>query len=272
MMFSWLALASLVFTDPAGDANGTGTLMPPAAAVYADLGELDLREVQITTGTPAYVRLRLASISNAANLPEGFTLPVFDLYFDLVPGGQTQSLPGPSLSFGEKDGWEWAIRVHGDGATGTTSDGESFFVSVQVDGDDVWLRVDRPLERVPRGVGVLVGLYDPFALDNWRGLSSQASAWSFSGSANVPPVVDLLAPNDETQSRSLLQREAYMAVNQRGRWIWSFVTLFGLLLFVFSVGMRLKHPSWVRTPISDNLPLLDEDDLSNDVSRSNDYA
>ncbi len=261
MMLSWLALASLVFTDPAGDANGTGTLTPPTAAVYADLGELDLREVQVTTGSPAYVRLRLASVSNAANLPDGITLPVADVYFDLAPGGETQSLPGPSLRFAETDAWEWAVRVHGDGSTGVTHEGEPFGVTMQVEGDDVWLRINRSLDRLPRGVTVLVGLYDPFARDNWRGLQSQASAWSFSGPSDVPPVMDLLAPNADAQSRALVQREAYMAGSSRGQRVWWGVTWAGLILFAVSVMLRIWKPGWVHPRKARALPLLDEDDL-----------
>lgn len=262
MIGAWLALASLVLSDPLGDASGDGTLVPPTAAVYADLGELDLREVQIDTGSPAYLRIELASISNAAGLPAGITLPVVDVYMDFGPGGETQSLPGPSLTFAEDAGWEWALRVHGDGALGVTNDGTPIDVEVETVGNDIWLQIDRPLDRRPRSVAVLVGLYDPFAQDNWRGLQSQPSAWAFSGPAERPPVVDLLAPSQAEQVGALQTREAYAAGARDGSDPWWLVMWTGVVLLALSVVARRLRPGWIEPNASLQLPLLGEDDLS----------
>jgi carbohydrate-binding DOMON domain-containing protein len=268
MIASWLALASLVLSDPVGDASGDGMLVPPTAAVYADLGELDLGEVQVDTGSPAYVRIQLASISNAADLPAGMTLPVIDIYLDLAAGGETQSLPGPSLTFAEGAGWEWALRVHGDGAVGVTNDGSPFDVAVQTVGNDIWLQVNRPLDRRPRSVAVVVGLYDPFAQDNWRGLQSRPSAWAFSGPAERPPVVDLLAPSQSEQARALQAREAYAAGAQDGSNVWWVVMWTGVTLLVASLLARRLRPDLMKLSASPNLPLLGEDDLNDEADET----
>ena len=112
-----LALAALVLTDPTGDAIGDGTLTAPTAPIYASSAIFDLHEVEVAgddSGTT--VKVTLGAIENAAGLPEGFSGVVVDVYLDTAPEGAETTLDGPNMRMPEGRGWQYAIRISGDGA------------------------------------------------------------------------------------------------------------------------------------------------------------
>ena len=241
-----LALAALVLTDPTGDAIGDGTLTAPTAPIYASSAIFDLHEVEVAgddSGTT--VKVTLGAIENAAGLPEGFSGVVVDVYLDTAPEGAETTLDGPNMRMPEGRGWQYAIRISGDGAyavadseraeaaatalpgaaapvepADATEAAEAVVEPAEADaepGPDTLGRVPLTISRDGSTLSVrlpwvvedrfevyaMTGVYDPFTPTGWRPLSTTPSPWAFSGSEQVVPVVDLLAPDAATQERAL---------------------------------------------------------------------
>ena len=204
-----LALAALHLQDPAGDAVGDGTLVPPTAPIYANTADFDLQSVTLTSDPKLTVRLELGSLSNAGKLPNGFSSPIIEVYLDTAPGGAQQLLPGSSMAMPPKHGWEVALRATGDEAyaveaqaQGSPASWPRLPVTVKVQGNTITLRTT--LERPDRAqLYALTGIYDPFTQDGWRPLAPTVSPWSFSSPSQQVPVVDLLASNQSAQRREI---------------------------------------------------------------------
>lgn len=204
-----LALAALHLQDPAGDAIGDGTLVPPTAPIYANTAAFDLQSVTLTSDPKLTVRLELGSLSDAGKLPNGFSGPIIEVYLDTAPGGAQQLLPGSSMSMPPKHGWEVALRATGDEAfaveaqpQGSPASWPRLPVAVQVQGNTITLRTT--LVRPDRAeLYALTGVYDPFTQSGWRPLSPTVSPWAFSSPTQQVPVVDLLASNQSAQRREI---------------------------------------------------------------------
>ena len=204
-----LAVAALHLQDPAGDAVGDGTLAPPTASVYANTADFDLQSVTLTSDPTLTVRVQLGSVSNAAKLPNGFSSPIIEIYLDTAPGGAQQLLPGSGMAMPPKHGWEIALRATGDEAyaveaqsQGSPAGWPRLPVTVDVQGNAITLhtRISRPARA---DIYALTGVYDPFAQDGWRPLTSAVSPWAFSSASQQAPVVDLLASNQHAQRREI---------------------------------------------------------------------
>ncbi len=267
-LVGFMALAALTLADPTGDAIGDGTLTAPTAPIYASSAIFDLHEVTVEADeTGATVRVALGAIENASGLPEGFSGVVIDVYLDTGPGGADTTLTGPDMRMPDGLGWEYGVRISGDGAyavafaeadeeasaasaeeastepaeeastasteeaspesasaepaegqvsvgnAGATDDGGAAGAA----GPDALGRMPLAIERdgstlsvrLPGVVGeridvyAMTGVYDPFTPSGWRPLSRTPSPWAFSGSDQVAPIVDLLAPDADAQERAL---------------------------------------------------------------------
>ena len=204
-----LALAALHLQDPAGDAVGDGTLVPPTAPIYANTAAFDLQSVTLTSDPKLTVRLELGSLSNAGKLANGFSGPIIEVYLDTAPGGAQQLLPGSAMAMPPKHGWEVALRATGDEAYaveaqahGSPASWPREPVTVQVQGNTITLHTT--LVRPDRAdLYALTGVYDPFTQDGWRPLSRTVSPWAFSSPTQPVPVVDLLAYNQSAQRREI---------------------------------------------------------------------
>lgn len=247
-----IALAALTLADPTGDAIGDGTLTAPTAPIYASSAIFDLHEVTVESDeTGATVRVALGAIENASGLPEGFSGVVIDVYLDTGPGGADTTLTGPDMRMPDGLGWEYGVRISGDGAYAVAfaeADEEASAASAEeaspesastepaegqasvgnagaaavggaagAAGPDALGRMPLAIERdgstlsvrLPGVVGeridvyAMTGVYDPFTPSGWRPLSRAPSPWAFSGSDQVAPIVDLLAPDAAAQERAL---------------------------------------------------------------------
>lgn len=142
-------MAAVAVTDPTGDAVGDGTLVAPTAPRYANSAIFDLQDVRAedlgraagagtivlvpeqdgvaadgTVSLPpldtarSRLRVTLGAIAGSESAPLGFTSVVVDVYLDTAPGGMEVTLDGPGMLLPGGSGWEFAVRVSPDGASG----------------------------------------------------------------------------------------------------------------------------------------------------------
>jgi hypothetical protein len=241
-----LTLASLVRMDPAGDAYGAGDLVPPSAELYADLSSFDLLDVSAGDADGALeVRVRLAGIPDPGGLPNGLTLPVVDVYLDLADGGREAALPGVGMAFPEGRGWELALRLHGDRAylvRSTDAAGMERPVAVARDGEVLTIATGLPAPEEIRDVQAVTGVYDPFTADGWRPLSATPSPWSFASATPAPPVIDLLAEDDDGQQRAIRTYLLPPSRDPRGPVGWLLAMFVGLGLAGAGLWLRRHVP------------------------------
>ncbi|MEJ2666834.1 MAG: glucodextranase DOMON-like domain-containing protein [Deinococcales bacterium] len=204
-----LATALLHLQDPVGDAVGDGTLAPPTAPVYANTADFDLQSVSVMDDPKLTVRVTLGSISNPGHLPNGFSSPIIEVYLDTGPGGSNALLPGSGMVMPSKRGWNVALRATGDQVYAVTprSQGDPgswphLPASVEVQGNTLLIHTDLPRPD-HADIYALTGVYDPFASDAWRPLTSSVSPWAFSSAKQRVPVVDLLASSQRAQRREI---------------------------------------------------------------------
>jgi len=219
--------------DSAGGEVGADQRDGPAAGT-TELGWLD--------GGGSVVRVTLGAIELSESTALGFGSVVIDLYLDGAPGGRQVTLDGPGMLLPSGRGWEYAVRLTPDGATGyryvapDEADGAAVPVDPSTDVTQANEGVEAgaesgqrneptaAFEHVPVGVTLqgarlsvetpwdfpgevmiyaLTGVHDPFNPTGWRPLADAPSPWAYSGGEQVVPVIDLLAPNQGAQEHAL---------------------------------------------------------------------
>lgn len=211
-LISLAAALALSLVDPTGDAAGDGTLEPPTSPVYANAALFDLQELSVTEGTsegdPAKLRVAMGAVEVDESQPAGFNRAVVDVYLDFVDGGADATLAGPGMLMPAGRGWDFAVRVSPSGAFGAPApldDGQVVEwapLEMALDGD-VFV-VSLPAEVPPElDAYAMSGVYDAFSRDSWRPLASSPSPWSYSGTEQVVPVIDVIAGDHATQMRAL---------------------------------------------------------------------
>ena len=255
MILELLTLASLLRADPAGDAYGAGDLVPPSAALYADLSSFDLIEVEAGGDDELIVRVRLAGIPDPAGLPNGLTLPVVDVYLDVADGGEEAALPGVGMAFPAGQGWEIALRLHGDRAYLVRADDPTRRerpVTVARSSDVLTIATGLPAPEEIRDLQAVTGVYDPFSPDAWRPLASRPSPWAFASELPAPPVVDLLAESDEVQREAVRTYLLPPSRNDRGPVGWLLAMFLGLGLAAAGLWLRRRVP-----PVDTGSPMVE---------------
>jgi len=275
-----LAVAAMVLTDPTGDAAGDGTLTAPSAPIYANASIFDLQEVEVEgDDTGATLRITLGSLENASSLPEGFSGVIVDVYVDAEPGGATITLPGPGMRMPPGRGWQFGVRISGDGAYAVRyaelTDGGNALdpgepasvgnagaaqagaepaaepeaalddlgrvpLAIARDGSTLSVRIPWPVGEHPE-VYAMSGVYDPFTPTGWRPLAAAPSPWAFSGVDQAVPVVDVLAPDADAQERAL--RSAVLPRMRTRSALaspWLLVMAAGLALAALGLWLRRK--------------------------------
>ncbi len=238
-----LALSALLsFQDPAGDTFGNGTLAAPTATVFRNLSSFDLLGVEVLdTVNPATLELRFtfAALPNPLGLPNGFSLPITELYIedeqDENEGetvGNPDLLPGSGMKLPDGASWHYAFRLSGDrvqafvaedGAVTELSAADGLELSVE--DNVITLKTPLPRPEAPTLYGV-VGAYSPFSASGWQSLSAVPAPWAFSSSQQTVPVVDVLAEDAGAQVRAVdsqilpaLRRATPPAAPQENRWL-----------------------------------------------------
>ena len=245
-MIEFVLAATLLLRDPPGDAVGAGALTPPTAEQYRNVGSFDLLEVQVPDTTMLSLSIEMGALPNPAGLSNGFSNPIVDVYVDAGDGGATELLPGPQMRMPPGRGWEFAVRITGDGATAyradDTADGTDAAISypVQVEVEDRRILVSTPFERPDvEGVYAVTGVYDPFTQDGWRPVASSPSPWAFSSATQRRPVVDVLARDLVAQTAAIRDGVLPLPRNRIGGAMW--MVLMALGLVVAGVGLLLRR-------------------------------
>lgn len=251
-MIAWLLVAALVLVDPSGDTRGAGDLAPPTASVYESLGSLDLTAVEVLDGDPLRVRIGLASLDNPADLPNGVTLPIIEVYLETegqeAAAGTAELLPGSGMRMPEGHAWSIALRITGDDAYAVrVDDGELRRHPVEVTREDGALWIRTPLERPDRARPyAITGVYDPFSESGWRPLAAEPSPWSFSSPQPAPPVVDVLAPDGGAQRQAIRDGRLPPPSEGLGGVPWIVLMLVGLA--ISGVGLALRRDDGEASP------------------------
>ncbi|HET8985259.1 MAG TPA: glucodextranase DOMON-like domain-containing protein, partial [Trueperaceae bacterium] len=258
-------------TEASDESQGEdGASAPPESD-----GEVLLDDVR------SVLRVTLGAIEVSGSTALGFGSVVIDLYLDGAQGGREIALDGPDMLLPAGRGWEYAVRLTPDGATGyryvpldqasgvlavpeedpsgdegdLVGAGESDLrgepldyervpVGVQLDG--ATLTVEMPWD-FPGEVTVfaLTGVHDPFNPTGWRPLADAPSPWAYSGGDQVVPVIDLLAPDQEAQERALRTGVLPLpAVPARDAGtVWLVLMAVGVLVAVTGLVLRRRVPS-----------------------------
>lgn len=276
---SLIALAAalaLSLVDPTGDAAGDGTLEPPTSPVYANAALFDLQELSLTEGPSAAeaatLRVAMGAVEVDDTQPAGFNRAVVDVYLDFAEGGADATLSGPGMLMPQGRGWDYAVRVSPRGAFGAPA---------PLDDDQAveWAPLELALDgdvfvvSLPAGIPTEVdayavsGVYDAFSRDSWRQLTSSPSPWSYSGTEQVVPVIDVFAADHDTQMRALRDGVLPAPSRQAADGLpWLLLSMAGVLIAATGlwlrrlVGRSADEGPAVVASASEDAPALDEPD------------
>ena len=260
-----LALTALLsFQDPPLDAVGNGSLQAPTAPVYRSASAYDILALDVLD-TPFFaVALTFESLENPFGLPNGFSLPIIELYVEdtslaeTVEGASTL-LPGSGMRLPAGERWHYALRLSGDEATLYRASGpdswEASATPPNLSVEGATLTVATGLEAITDfKLYGMVGSYNPFSPEGWQPLASTPSPWAFSSDSQAFPVVDVLAATEETQV-SALTSGVLPAIEVRspaplaGLTPWSLLMAGGMVIVLIGlVGRLLVSPQATEAP------------------------
>lgn len=116
MSWVFLAITSLTFLDPAGDAHGDGSYILPAQPAY-NANALDLRSVSVQkTVRGTLFTISLSALQNPWELSSGYSAGVTDIFVKTGLGG-IRDLADLGLRTSGAGGWQYHVRVTGARAT-----------------------------------------------------------------------------------------------------------------------------------------------------------
>ena len=287
------AMATVTVTDPTGDSVGDGTIVAPTASRYANSAIFDLQDVRLhTTGVDdadgalgaeearSVLSVTLGAIDASDASVLGFGSLVLDVYLDSEPGGLDATLDGPGMLLPADHGWEYALRLTPDGATGyvayaprasatPAASGGADAATEPVAPDDADGADTKEYDTVPVVASVsgstltvelpwvvpestvvyaLTGVHDPFNPTGWRPLADGPSPWAYSGGEQVVPVIDILAPDQDTQARALrtgILPRPTLPVRESGV-VWLALMGAGVALAITGLVLRRRVPAPAR--------------------------
>lgn len=235
----WAAvLASLTFTDPAGDAFGDGSYrLPTRPAINADA--LDLRSFRAERaqgGKASRFTVTFGGYQNPWNLASGHSAGVTDIFVKTGQGGGPE-LTGLRLRAGGVGGWDYHLSVSGAGALLLRWNGGALTPlptpSVQREGTSLIIEAQIPFENT--SYFVTSSAYSPLSPDGYLRPSRAANPAGVQANTDGAPVpLDVLAPLEDN---SAYTRGVLNPVGLTRDWRLSVVLLLALLslgLFVFA--------------------------------------
>ena len=250
----------LSVTDPPNDAVGNGSLRPPTALVYRTPGAFDLLEVNVPNTSTFGFSLTLAQLGNPWELPNGFSLPIIEIYLSGGDAGREALLPGSGMTLPEGATWDYAFRLTGDAFTvfAANPEGDAPLditerVGAQLDLEGSTLTVTTRLPR-PRGYSLYsqVGAYDPFSDTGWRPVERTPSPWAFSSRTQRVRAIDVVAEGFEQQKRAIDSGVLPRVQASVGGDGWLLLATLGLCISLVGVVGRFWLPP--RSPESRRAP------------------
>ncbi|GEM_PF-284026 len=221
------------FSDPSGDDHGPGFYEYPNHSVFSPQEELlDLLSFyleRIADGEYYRFIFEFARITDPWDSKYGFSHPLIHLYIDSEEGGSDELFrSGANVSLQEEHPWNKHLRISGwwvrlitpaddpwDMTRDLNIDAESSPWDVeeaQVETTNNRIKVDIPGDKIGELAGswiyLLVGGFDPFGEDYFRGLQNRPTNWSFQSTEEVdldiaPRVIDYLATEEGKQEKML---------------------------------------------------------------------
>ena len=262
LLFTLCSTASaslLSLSDPLGDAVGNGSLAAPTAERFNssfDLGHITVLDEETFT-----FRLELAapaarnSTQNTQNIAQTMDSvgPIIEIYLDSEPGGAKALLPGSEMRLAV-GGWEVAfqivggrLRVFTPDASGNPELNSAFGARLTREGSALFVTTQLETPRRFSLYGML-GSYDPFSENGWRGVSLEPAPWRFSSPTQTRPVIDVIADNSTLQTRAInsgVLPEIRTSFRQE-RWL--LLASGGMLVAL--IGFALRFTAKPRTPES----------------------
>jgi len=221
------------FTDPTGDDHGPGYYAYPNHDVFAPQQELlDLLSFSLKrhSGKDFYrFKFEFARLTDPWDSRYGFSHPLIHLYFDTEEGGSAELFrEGANVSLNPDYSWNRHLRISGwwvrlmspdddpwDMVRDLNIDAETSpwdVAEASISTEGGFIRLDLPREKMGRLDGsrlyLLVGAFDPFGEDYFRGIRQYPSNWSFYAAQEVnldyaPRVIDYLQEEEGAQEEIL---------------------------------------------------------------------
>ncbi len=212
--------------DPKGDDHGPGTYVYALNKVFAEPGLFDLLRYGVYDAGDAWqLAFDFPTLPNPWNGPHGFSHPIIFVYFDVAPGGKTESheeAKAAQVSFAPDHPWDYVIKIAGWPGYGRhlwTATGEGpFLIEVASDPKRGRIIVTIPKSLIPdlRGFHyVLVGSQDGYGPNHIRPIGKTPGEWTGGGCPDplwAPQIYDYLAPVGYTQEQLL---SSYSAADKK---------------------------------------------------------
>ena len=261
-MISLAVAALLSVQDPVGDTSGNGSLLPPTAAVYRTLGSFDVTGLEVMDSDTLSLRISFAALSNPFELPNGFSLPIIELYIEDETQGRSELPAGSGLALPAGSTWHYGFKLNGDETEAFVADGGTVIalsqrqVEVRTENSSLLIETSLPRPETFKVYGA-VGNYSPFTESGWQPLSATPSPWSFSSTSQNTPVVDVIAETTDAQVRALetgvlpaLAGSSAAPQPTRSWNLWLFTMVGGALLGLTGLAVRFRTTTPPSAPVS----------------------
>lgn len=225
------------FSDPPGDDYGPGYYSYPNHNVFAPQKELlDLLSFSLKRDLRRNIyrfEFEFGRLTDPWDSRYGFSHPLIHLYFDTKEGGSSELFrEGANIRLNPEHSWNRHLRISGWWVRLMTPEDDPWDMTrdLNIDAEtSPWdvegaeiiteeglIRLDIPGEKLGRLEGariyLLIGAFDPFGEDYFRGLQDYPTNWSFHATRDVdldyaPRVIDYLQEEDGVQEKTLADFE-----------------------------------------------------------------
>jgi len=273
---------NLIFfvVDPAGDDHGPGYYLYPEHAVFQQgKGLFDVVEFKIYEESTYYeFQFEFINLVDVWNSRFGFSLPMIQIYIDNKKGGSIALFEkGAKVTLNPKYPWEKLLKINGWGVSlYVPQDRNKQVVDFTVSGEDVpwvikdpqikveknWIKLKLKKAKIGPLKGanlfILIGGFDPFGYDYFRGIRAELNSWFFAAEGDhdinyAPRVIDLIVPPKYSQEEMLADYNTGYAqiepvhigldqgVEQKAFYIYIVIFLILAILIYFSIKIIEKR-------------------------------
>ena len=221
---------SLSIQDEVNDDHGPGTYQYPTNEIFASYeGLFDLQQFNIKELKDEYLlSFKFGKLTDPWDSKFGFSLPLIELYIDNQEGGEKELFQkGANVKLDPEHPWNrlikltgWWLRVYEpDDKAKVEMDFNGNFEEtpwevkdskVSVEDNTIKVKINKDVlgELKDAHLFVLVGSFDPFGQDHFRGVEKEPSSWNFAANNYdnlkfAPRVLDTVFPEDYEQEKVL---------------------------------------------------------------------
>ena len=221
---------SFSIQDQLEDDHGPGTYQYPTTEIFAsNEGLFDLQQFKVEELKDDYlISFKFGNLTDPWDSKYGFSLPLIQLYIDNQKGGKKELFQkGANVKLDPEHPWDklfkltgWWLRVYepddkakiemdfNEDVEETPWEVKNSKVSVEKNTIKVKINKDVLGELKGAHLFILVGSFDPFGQDHFRGVKKEPSSWSFSAPDHdnlkfAPRVLDTVFPEEYEQEKVL---------------------------------------------------------------------